>query len=179
MSLVGNMIATSAQGDPAIVNYDMFVAIFAMGSLLYLILATFVERVYHGKVVFGLEALNALFFFCGAVATASYLGVHSCSNIVSWAPTLGTNIKLTRHVEIHKQQLRDKRFTQHAQTLHRGASFNRVPLLRLLRLCRILCAVIHALNGWRQQQRRKLFPTRTSNEPGLKPTDCTLGVKSR
>jgi hypothetical protein len=87
MSLVGNMIATSAQGDPAIVNYDMFVAIFAMGSLLYLVLATFVERVYHGKVVFGLEALNALFFFCGAVATAAYLGVHSCSNIVSCVPT--------------------------------------------------------------------------------------------
>jgi hypothetical protein len=91
MSLVGNMIATSAQGDPAIVNYDMFVAIFAMGSLLYLVLATFVERVYHGKVVFGLEALNALFFFCGAVATAAYLGVHSCSNIKYTSSNFVTN----------------------------------------------------------------------------------------
>ncbi|KAF2435819.1 hypothetical protein EJ08DRAFT_579606 [Tothia fuscella] len=80
MSLVGNMIALAVAGNPSIINFDMFVAVFAMLSLLYLVAATFVERLYHGKVVLGLEVLNVLFFFCGAVATASYLGVHSCGN---------------------------------------------------------------------------------------------------
>jgi hypothetical protein len=97
------MIASAAHGNPAIVNYDMFVAIFAMGSLLYLVLATFVDRVYQAKVVFGLEALNALFFFCGAVATAAYLGVHSCTNIVSRNPALVCLTQLTHITEIHKQ----------------------------------------------------------------------------
>jgi len=91
ISLVGDMIASAAHGNPAIVNYDMFVAIFAMGSLLYLVLATFVDRVYQAKVVFGLEALNALFFFCGAVATAAYLGVHSCTNIKYTSSNFVTN----------------------------------------------------------------------------------------
>jgi len=81
MSLIGNMIATSFSGDPSLVNYDMFVAVFSMLSLFYLIAIAFKEQfTFHKFVPAGLDLLNALFFFCAAVAMAAELGVHSCSN---------------------------------------------------------------------------------------------------
>jgi len=81
IALVGNMIATSIKGNPAIVNYDMFAAVFAMLSLLYLIPATFKENLaFHPLLMVGLDLLNTLFFFIGGTAMAAYLGVHSCSN---------------------------------------------------------------------------------------------------
>jgi len=81
MALVGNMIATAFSGNASIVNYDMFCAVFAMLSLFYLIPATFNESfAFHPMLMVGLDALNALFFFIGGVATAAELGVHSCSN---------------------------------------------------------------------------------------------------
>jgi len=80
MSLIGNMIATSFGGNSAMVNYDVFVAVFGMLSLLYLIPTTFLDSYSVPLVNIGLDVLNALFWFCGAVATAAYLGVHSCSN---------------------------------------------------------------------------------------------------
>ncbi|KAF2151424.1 hypothetical protein K461DRAFT_280214 [Myriangium duriaei CBS 260.36] len=81
MALIGNMIHDATRGNPAIVNYDMFVAVFSMLSLLYLIPATLRDsfRV-HPMLMVGLDVLNTLFFFCGAVATAAYLGAHSCGN---------------------------------------------------------------------------------------------------
>lgn len=84
MALVGNMIATAIAGNPSIVNYDMFVAVFAMLSLFYLIPATLKEDfAFHPIIMVALDTLNVLFFLCGAIATAAYLGVHSCSNEVS------------------------------------------------------------------------------------------------
>jgi hypothetical protein len=82
MALVGNMIATAIAGNPAIVNYDMFVAVFGMLSLFYLLPSTFLERFDIPLANIVLDALNALFWFCGAVATAAILKVHSCSNKV-------------------------------------------------------------------------------------------------
>ncbi|KAK8207619.1 hypothetical protein M8818_004273 [Zalaria obscura] len=81
MSLVGNMIATAYSGNPSIVNYDMFVAVFSMLSLFYLIPATLKESFQgHPLLMVVLDALNTIFYFCGAVAMAAYLRVHSCSN---------------------------------------------------------------------------------------------------
>ena len=40
MALIGDMIHSSYAGNPSIVNYCMFVALFAMLSLFYLIPAT-------------------------------------------------------------------------------------------------------------------------------------------
>jgi len=81
IALVGNMIATSIKGNPAIVNYDMFAAVFAMLSLLYLIPATFKESLaFHPMLMIGLDLLNTLFYFVAGTATAAYLGVHSCGN---------------------------------------------------------------------------------------------------
>lgn len=81
MSLVGNMIAEAFAGNPALINYIMFVSVFSMLSLFYLIAICFKEQfTFHKFVPATLDLLNVLFFFCGAVALAAKLGVHSCSN---------------------------------------------------------------------------------------------------
>lgn len=78
------MIADAFNGNPSIINYDMFVAVFAMLSLIYLIAIAFKEDFMgHGAIPLALDLLNTLFFFCGAVAMAAKLGVHSCGNEVS------------------------------------------------------------------------------------------------
>lgn len=83
MALVGNMIATAFSGNPSIVNYDMFVSVFGMLTLFYLIPATFKESFQgHPLLMVILDTLNAIFFFCGAVAMSAELHVHSCSNNV-------------------------------------------------------------------------------------------------
>jgi len=81
MALVGNMVASTPGADPAIVNYDLFVSVFAMLSLIYLFLATFKERFeIHPAIMLILDAMNVLWWFIGAVATAAILGVNSCTN---------------------------------------------------------------------------------------------------
>jgi len=81
MALIGNMIATAFAGNPSIVNYDMFVAVFGMLSLFYLIPATFNESfAFHPMLMVGLDIVNALLFVIGGIAMAAYLGVHSCGN---------------------------------------------------------------------------------------------------
>lgn len=83
MALTGNMIADAIGGNPSIVNYAMFCAVFAMLSLLYLIPAAFISSIQIGGIVpLVLDALNTLFWFCGAVAFAAELHVHSCHDQV-------------------------------------------------------------------------------------------------
>lgn len=76
------MIATAYSGNSAMVNYDIFVAVFGLLSLLYLLPTSFLDSYSMPLVNMALDALNVLFWFCAAVATAAYLGVHSCSNRV-------------------------------------------------------------------------------------------------
>ncbi len=84
MALVGNMIAEATGGNPSIVNYAMFVAVFAMLCLLWLFPATFVESLaFHPLLMVAVDLLNTLFWFCGAIAFSAYLGAHSCDNGVS------------------------------------------------------------------------------------------------
>lgn len=105
IALVGNMIHDATKGNPAIVNFDIFVGIFGMLSLLYLIPATLSEsfRV-HPLLMVGLDVLNTLFFFCGAVATAAYLGVHSCGNAGYTASNFITNGSDNRRKRCHEAQ---------------------------------------------------------------------------
>ena len=84
MALVGNMIASAFSGNPSIVNYVMFVAAFGMASLLYLLPTALLDSYSIPMVNVGLDVLNVLFWFCAAVALPAYLGVHSCSNSVSF-----------------------------------------------------------------------------------------------
>ena len=76
------MIAEALGGNPSIVNYTMFVAVFGMLSLIYLILATVLEALFMPIVALALDALNTLFFLIGGIALAADLGVHSCGNHV-------------------------------------------------------------------------------------------------
>jgi hypothetical protein len=87
LALIGAMIAQASSGNPATVNYNMFVAVFAMLSLFYLIPATWNDSFTgHPIIPLALDALNTLFIFAGATALAAGLGVHSCSNGVSIEP---------------------------------------------------------------------------------------------
>ncbi|KAK3678877.1 hypothetical protein LTR78_001330 [Recurvomyces mirabilis] len=93
MALTGNMIHENS-GNTPVINYDLFVSIFAMLTLLYLIPATLKESFQvHPLLPLILDILNVIFWFCAAVATAAELGAHSCSNhdyLVSNRITLGS-----------------------------------------------------------------------------------------
>lgn len=59
----------------------MFCAIFAMLSLFFLIPASINEAWgLHPLLPLVLDALNVLFWFCGAIALAAEMGAHSCNN---------------------------------------------------------------------------------------------------
>ena len=89
MALVGNMIQMALGGNPSIVNYVMFVAVFSMLTLIYQILAAINEGFVIAPVIpLALDALNTLFFFIGGIALAAYLGVHSCFDSVSPFPAM-------------------------------------------------------------------------------------------
>lgn len=81
MALTGNMIDQWNSGNNGVINYDLFVSIFGMLSLLYLIPASMKDSfVIHPVLPFAIDILNVIFWFCGGVGTAAYLGAHSCSN---------------------------------------------------------------------------------------------------
>ncbi|EKG10094.1 hypothetical protein MPH_12825 [Macrophomina phaseolina MS6] len=104
MALIGNMIATSRAGDPSIVNYSMFVAVFSMLSLFYLIPASMGVFDPVPMAMVALDVLNALFYFCGAVALAAYLGVHSCGNSDYTRSNLVTNGSPNTEKRCHEAQ---------------------------------------------------------------------------
>lgn len=88
LALVGNMIHDALHGNPSIVNYSMFAAVVSMLSLCYLIPVTIREEfAFHQLITIVLDFLNTLFFLCGGLAMAGYLGVHSCDNPVSFIPS--------------------------------------------------------------------------------------------
>jgi hypothetical protein len=83
MALIGNVIASAFAGNPALINYDIFVATFSMLSLFYLIAAAWNESfIGHPIIPVVVDLLNAIFFFTAAIAMAAELGAHSCSNDV-------------------------------------------------------------------------------------------------
>ncbi|KAI9797572.1 MAG: hypothetical protein M1835_007836 [Candelina submexicana] len=79
IALVGNMIHDAIGGNPSIVNYSIFVGVFAMLSLIYLIAGSVSEGLSgHPLGMVIVDAINTLLFFCGAVALSAQLRVHSC-----------------------------------------------------------------------------------------------------
>ncbi|KAL8815785.1 MAG: hypothetical protein Q9223_005114 [Gallowayella weberi] len=80
LALTGNVIAEAFKGNHSIINYTMFVAVFAMLSLLYLIGAAIIESFAIPLAMLVLDAINMLLFLIGGIALAAYLGVHSCNN---------------------------------------------------------------------------------------------------
>ncbi|KAI9893944.1 MAG: hypothetical protein M1814_005497 [Vezdaea aestivalis] len=81
LALIGNMIHDSPGGDPATVNWTMFVAVFSMLSLVYLLLVAFKEDfTFFPPLPFILDFLNTLFCFIAGVALAAQLRTHSCAD---------------------------------------------------------------------------------------------------
>jgi len=81
MALVGNMIASALGGNPSIVNYCIFLAVFSMLSLIYLFAVEFNEAfMIHPILPLAVDALNTLLFLIGGIALAAELGTHSCGN---------------------------------------------------------------------------------------------------
>ncbi|KAE8354799.1 marvel domain-containing protein [Aspergillus coremiiformis] len=81
MALIGNMIAGAFSGNPATVNYAMFVSAFSMFTLFYLVPASFnIDWAIHPIFMVVLDTLNAIFFLSAGVALAAKLQAHSCRN---------------------------------------------------------------------------------------------------
>ena len=140
MALVGNMIHEAVGGNPSIVNYTMFVAVFGMLSLLYLIGATVVEALFWPIAVLALDALNTLFFLVGGIALAADLGVHSCGNHVSSKPLdnggMGTDVK-TPGLHLHERD--DRWITQPSEEMPRSPGCDCLPLVWLRFMGCITC----------------------------------------
>lgn len=83
MALIGNMLNESFAGDPATVNYCMFVSAWSMFTLFYLVPASFnLDWALSPILMVAIDLLNALFFLTAGIALASRLEAHSCSNEV-------------------------------------------------------------------------------------------------
>ena len=84
LALTGNMIHDALGGNPPTVNFVMFVAVFAMLSLIYLIAAA----VNEGFAMFAwgpllVDGLNVFTFVIAGIVMAAQLGVRNCSDEVS------------------------------------------------------------------------------------------------
>jgi hypothetical protein len=140
MALIGNVIASAFAGNPALINYDIFVATFSMLSLFYLIAAAWNESFMgHPIIPVTLDLLNAIFFFTAAIAMAAELGAHSCSNDVR-IPSLFPSIVLPPHHHhkpylhssvLYRKQPPHKRLERPLRPLPRGASLDRLPMVWL------------------------------------------------
>jgi len=67
-------------GSPTRVNYSVYVAVFALLSLLYLIPASFMSSIFSPMATTILDALNTIFFLAAGIALAAQLHAHSCSD---------------------------------------------------------------------------------------------------
>jgi hypothetical protein len=83
MALIGNIIAMAFAGNPATINYSMFVATFSMVSLFYLVPASInINWAIHPIIMITVDVLNTIFFLTSAIALSARLEAHSCSNNV-------------------------------------------------------------------------------------------------
>lgn len=81
-ALIGNVIASAFAGNPSVINYSIFVAVFCWIVLIYGLLAAFMESLFIPVVLLAMDGLALLFTLCAGIALAAELGVHSCSNKV-------------------------------------------------------------------------------------------------
>jgi hypothetical protein len=108
-ALIGNVIAEAFAGNPASINYAIFVAVFSWVVLIYGFAAAFVESLAVPVALIVLDGLATIFTFIAGVVLAAKLHVHSCGNLVRTART--TLVAILTYLSIglrHLQQL-DKR----------------------------------------------------------------------
>ena len=85
ISMAAALVANQPKGgSPSQINYSVFVGVFSLLSLLYSLIASSFWWDWIGapRFIALLDLLNSLFFFCGGIAMAVAMGVHSCGNFV-------------------------------------------------------------------------------------------------
>jgi cytosine/uracil/thiamine/allantoin permease len=81
LGLCGALLQQQVRGGtPTRLNYSMFAIVLAAFSLLYLIPATFINRIAHPVFTTFLDVINAIFLLCAGIALASSLGGHNCTD---------------------------------------------------------------------------------------------------
>lgn len=70
-------------GSPSQINYSVFVGVFSLLTWFYQVIASTIspDGIGGAVVMIIIDSLNLLFYFCGGVAMAVGLRVHSCGNI--------------------------------------------------------------------------------------------------
>lgn len=124
LAITGNIIHDAKAGNPSIINYTMFVAVFGMLSLFYLIAGT-INEAFAIAPVFMLvaDALNTLFTLIGGIALAAYLKVHSCGNTVSRGSAQGDVCHTLTRYRVTFSRTRSRM----DPTIPRSAAMNRKP----------------------------------------------------
>lgn len=87
-ALIGNVIAEAFAGNPASINFAIFVAVFSWIVLLFGAAAAFITSLAIPVVMIALDAIATLLTFIAGVVLAARLGVHSCNNSVSYESLL-------------------------------------------------------------------------------------------
>lgn len=82
-ALVGNAIAEAVGGNPAVVNYAIFVAVFCWLTCIFGTFTAFTDSSAMPMVLLATDGLSALFTVIAGIALAAELGVHSCGNKVN------------------------------------------------------------------------------------------------
>ncbi|KAI4246356.1 MAG: hypothetical protein L6R40_002024 [Gallowayella cf. fulva] len=160
LALTGNVIADAFAGNHSIINYTMFVAVFAMLSLLYLIGAAIMESFAIPLAMIALDAINMLLFLIGGIALAAYLGVHSCGNQVCSKRQPARNSSDSA-AGLSPDQQDHQRLPQHVQKVPRRTGCMRLPLVRLCRMGSFSRPFVPGV-AWRRIQRA---PKRQAKNP--------------
>ncbi|KAG9248175.1 putative Non-classical export protein 2 [Calycina marina] len=79
-ALVGNAIQEAFAGNPSSVNFAIFAAVFALITVLYGLVAAFMDAVAVPILLMALDAISLVATFIAGVVLAAKLGVHSCGN---------------------------------------------------------------------------------------------------
>lgn len=84
LSLAAALVANQPSGgSPSQINYSVFVGVFSLLSWFYTVIASSFssEGIGSPVIIIILDSLNSLFYFCGGIAMAVAMRVHSCGNI--------------------------------------------------------------------------------------------------
>ena len=84
LALAAALVANQPSGgSPSQINYSVFVGVFSLLTWFYTVIASSISSDGLGSahIVIILDSLNLLFYFCGGVAMAVAMRVHSCGNI--------------------------------------------------------------------------------------------------
>ncbi|TVY78516.1 Non-classical export protein [Lachnellula suecica] len=80
MALIGNVIASAFAGNPSVINYAIFVTLWAMLTVLVGFVAAFTESLIPAVLLLGMDALAVLFTLTVGIALAAELHAKSCGN---------------------------------------------------------------------------------------------------